>query len=491
MITAREYLRVSQDRSGRARSVEEQHDDNVRAGDRHGFTINGAAYSDVSISASRYTTKVRGGFARLMDDLNAARFSAGILVLWESSRGSRRVGEWASLVDALEDAEVLVHVTTHGRTYNPANPRDRRSLLEDAIDAEYDSGKKSEAVLRAAAATAARGEPHGRIPFGYQRRYDPLTRRVAAQEPHPAEAPIVREIYARLHRGDTLKNIARDFDRRGIRTRTGKPFTPGYLRDIALRPIYGGWRIHEPGNRTGRYHGSLDGAVKAAWPALVDGETFGAVRAMLLSPERKTSRPGRGKHLLSMIARCDKCGGPMCATTRRDHEAEYFCRDHSHVYMAKADLDTYAEEVMLGHLANPDVIEKLRSGDGSDAGLAAVRGDLEIARAELTALRDAGSKGKLTVATVIAMEPALAARVDQLEARERELAIPPALSGIMAPGEDVARRWAAADMPARRMVARLLLSPRILGELRVTRTPVTGHRVPAHERVRWARDSSC
>src|SRR6266567_9558500 len=96
-LKGREYLRVSQDRSGRARSVEEQHDDNMAAGQAHGFTINGEAYADVSLSASRYATKVRGEFRELLADLEHGRFGADVLVLWESSRGSRKVGEWVTL----------------------------------------------------------------------------------------------------------------------------------------------------------------------------------------------------------------------------------------------------------------------------------------------------------------------------------------------------------------------------------------------------------
>lgn len=39
--TGREYARVSQDHSGRLRSVEEQHADNVRAAELHGIEIRG------------------------------------------------------------------------------------------------------------------------------------------------------------------------------------------------------------------------------------------------------------------------------------------------------------------------------------------------------------------------------------------------------------------------------------------------------------------
>jgi DNA invertase Pin-like site-specific DNA recombinase len=92
------------------------------------------------------------------------------------------------LIDLCERRGVLIHVTTHHRTYDPANGRDRRSLIEDATDSEYESWKISQRARRATAANAEAGKPHGRVPFGYRRRYDEITRRFVAQEPEPAEA---------------------------------------------------------------------------------------------------------------------------------------------------------------------------------------------------------------------------------------------------------------------------------------------------------------
>jgi DNA invertase Pin-like site-specific DNA recombinase len=492
-LTGREYLRVSQDRSGRARSIDEQHDDNERAAEAHGFILNGKLYSDTSISASRYGTKVRGQFGDLLADLEHDRFGADILVLWESSRGSRKVGEWVTLIELCETAGVRIHVTTHGRTYDPANARDRRSMLEDAVDSAYQSDKASDAIQRAAAATAARGEPHGRIPYGYTRSYDPKTRKLVSQDPEPAEAAIVREIFARLRKGHSLRSIASDFAERGVRTRTGKPFEASHLRDIALRPIYGGLRIHEPGNRSGRYHGSLDGAVTATWKPLVDRETFSAVRAMLTAPERLTSRPGRARHLLSLIAACDVCSGKLSVSYRRhdDRRRMYECRERSCVRIGADALDQYAERVMLAYLARDDVIAQLRAGPSrDDEELAKVRGDLEAARAELMSLRKLGSKPvgdpqRLSAASVAAIEPGLASQITGLEERERELTTPHALAGIITPGKDVARRWKAAPMPARREVARMLCSPAMLGQLRVGRSPKPGHDVAPELRVTW------
>jgi site-specific DNA recombinase len=276
-MLGREYARVSQDRSGRARSISEQHGDNVRAGETLGFTLAGDPYEDVSISASRYGRKTRDDFLRLLADLESGRFGADLLVLWESSRGSRKVSEWARLVELCEAAGVRVAVTTHSRIYDCANARDRRTLLEDAVDAAFQSDKRSDAIRRAAAATAARGEPHGVCPFGYARRYDERTRRLIAQEPEPAEAKVVRELFTRLRAGHSLRSISRDWKARGVTTRAGQPFDSRQLRDMALRPAYGGLRTHQP---TGgkRDKTSLDGATEAVWPPLVPMEDFYAVR---------------------------------------------------------------------------------------------------------------------------------------------------------------------------------------------------------------------
>jgi site-specific DNA recombinase len=228
--TAREYLRVSLDRSGRQRSITEQHEDNAAAVADHGWTL-GKPYRDTG-SASRYASKARGGYGALVDDLGRNRFSADVLVLWESSRGSRTVGEWVTLVELCEQRSVSIFVTSHARTYDPANARDRRSLLEDAVDAEYESAKTSGRARRAALADAAAGKPHGPIPFGYRRVYE--AKRFARQEPEPAEAAVIRELFSRVRAGHSLREIARDFAARGISSRTGKTLSAQYLRTFLV-----------------------------------------------------------------------------------------------------------------------------------------------------------------------------------------------------------------------------------------------------------------
>jgi site-specific DNA recombinase len=489
--TGREYLRVSLDKSGRARSIEEQHQENQAAAAARGVVL-GPPYRDESISASRYSTKTRDGFARLLADLERGRFGAQELWLWESSRGSRKVAEWVGLIEVCEKQRVDIHVTTHSRTYDPANGRDRRSLLEDAVDAEYESSKVSMRARRAAAANAASGKPHGRAPYGYRRRYDERTRKMISQEPDPVEAPVIRELFYRVMAGHSLRSIAVDFEARGIRTRTGKIFSPQHLRVLAVTAAYAGWRVHDSeGRRAGRGHSPQPGSpgvtvTKGTWEALVSESTYRAVQRLLNDPGRVTTRPGRAKHLLSGIALCDVCGTPIFVTFR--HEAPcYQCRKGC-IRIRKVDVEELAESVILGYLTRPDVREALRKAEADTDALRAVRDELAATRARLVELGDAAAAGTISIATVVRAEPQILAAIAELERRESELSTPSALRQFITPGADVARRWQAAPMSARREVARLLLTPEILGELRVMpRPPGQGRHVPAHDRVTWRR----
>jgi site-specific DNA recombinase len=481
---AREYLRVSLDRSGRARSCEEQHDENDRAATEHGWLL-GKPYTDNNVSASRYSAKVRDDFVKLLADLDRDRFGADVLVLWESSRGSRKVAEWVTLIESCEARGVGIYVTTHGRLYDPANKRDRRSMLEDAVDSEYESGKVSDRAKRAAAANAADGKPHGPVAYGYSRTYDAKTKALVSQDVEPSEAKVIRELYARLRKGHSLRSIAVDFEARGVRTRTGKVFAGTHLRDMALSPIYSGLRAHGAGGR-GRFR-SLEGVelVDGTWPALVERSVWHAVRARLLAPERTTTIPGAAKHLLTFIAVCHKCGGPMASTKRNGVGAQLQCHLKGCVRLDEAELNAYAERTMLDYLAQPDVIDRLRAGDNDDAELAVVRDSLAEARAELRELREAVGAGRVSVASLAVAEPAMVATAERLEQTERELSAPPALSALITPGKDVRRRWRAAPMSAKRDVCKLLLVAGVLGQLRVTPSPIRGHRVPVAQRVVW------
>lgn len=489
-ITAREYLRVSKDKSGRERSITEQHAENADQAAEHGWEL-GDPYADVG-SASRYATRPRGNFDTLIADLRADRFGADVLILWESSRGSRRVSEWLEVIELCEQRGVKIHVTTHGRTYDPTNGHDRKALIDDATDSEYESWKISRRAKRANGRDAAAGRPHGRVPLGYRRERehvtDPETGKLKVnvrQVIDPETAPIVRELFARIVKGHSLRSIARDFAARGIVKPSGGPYSAAHLRAIATAHAYAGLRVHVPGRQDGNHQPRPDMQVhEADWPAIIDRRTWLRTQEILSAPERRTTRPGRAVHLLSMIAACDVCAGPLAARAGKGGRVDqYTCHRRGCVRIGKAELDELAERAVIAYLSRDDVAETITRRDGDDAELDAAKLAVDEIRAELRDLEQRTARGELSLAFAANVEPGIRERLRLAEARVDELAAPPALAGYITPGRDVARRWRAAPMSARREVARLLLSPAYLGELRVTRSPSPGHRVDAAERV--------
>ena len=491
---AREYLRVSQDKAGKLESPEEQHDENAEHAARNGWLL-GDPYAEAeAVSASRYAAKERDEFARLLADLRSGRFAAGVLILWESSRGSRQVGEWVALIEACETAAVGIYVTTHGRRYDPANARDRRSLLEDAIDSEYDSAKTRTRVIRSMTARARNGEPHGPVRYGYARVYDAANRRLFTEHLQPGEAENIAELFRRLHAGDTLKAIERDWAGRGIVTRGTKrvpphPFTHQDLRAMGLNPAYAGLRVRQP-KGTVRRLDFIDGAVPAKWPAIVDTVLFHSVRDILTSPARMTSRPGRGKHLLSLIAGCGECPGLLSVWYRHGVRC-YACRDRGCVMVSADDLDSVAVPIVHGWLSGPGTAETLRPSEGGFPELGAVRAEIVEAAAALADWRRRAGLRKVTAESFEAVEPVILAEIGRLEERERALSVPSELEGWAGPPEAVMERWNNSEMAGRRMIARAVLSPRRVGVLRVARVGARGKwspSVPAAERIRLDRE---
>lgn len=478
---------MSRDRSGRERSPEEQRADNQRAAAARNWKL-GSAYKDVG-SASRYASKNREEFDNLMVDLEKGRFSANILMLWESSRGSRKVSEWVRLIELCEEHKVCIFVTSDGKLYDPADARDRRSLLEDSVDAEYESAKVSKRAKRAQAANAAAGMPSGRIPYGYKRLYDPITRKLVAQEPEPAQAQVIKELFDRLHKGHSLRAIAADFERRGVRTRSGIVFSAQHLRSLALNHTYVGQRVHDPDRHKVKTRLSPKATFTTAmWPPLVARATFLAVQRILTSPERVTVRPGRGVHLLSMIAACDICGGPIAARSQKDRpEPEYHCHLSGHFRAPYAALNDLAEAAMLAYLTRADNWAKLGADPRIDERLAAARDEVMVVQAELDELADLVGRGLLSATLAARAEPGIVKRLEAARLAEAQIAAPNRLAGLLQPGADMTLRWQQMPMSAKREVARLLLTQEVLGQLRVKRSTSRGHRRPISERVVWQR----
>ncbi|MFF5214793.1 recombinase family protein [Micromonospora sp. NPDC000442] len=453
----RPYLRVSDNKGGTSGSTVEQLGELETDASGHGWTI-GEAYRDDGVSASRYGTKRRDDYDRLMADLAAGTFGAGILGLWEGSRGSRQVGEWVSLLEALEQAEVKVWVSTEERLFDPRVPGDRKALLTMAVDAEHESAKTRQRVLRSATASAVAGRPWGVLAYGYRRRYDEKTRKLVEQYEDPAEADNIRDLFQKLDDGWSLNRIAKDWAAKGVVSPgTGRPFSPAHLRQMAIKPVYAGRRKH--GDKI--YPAKL-------WEPIVDPAQWDRVNATLRDPSRKTTRAGLGIHLSTAVVRCGVCGSKMSTSERGDEPRHLRCHDRDCVQINQAIVDYLVEEAIIDALSDQ---QTARRPEGSDERLAEVRRELAAVKLQLADLAAAVAARRLSITLAASAEPALLADERRLEKLEVELSVPPKASRFVAPSDAEARKsWAATPMSGRRDLARELCVPGRLGVPTVLKT---------------------
>lgn len=482
-LVAREYRRLSDPKGGT--SLNDQGSDNTASADENDWDLHSEPYIDDGLSASRYARKRRDDFEQLVADLKSgptgreSRFGADILMLWESSRGSRRVGEWVSFIELCEDKGVRIWVTTHERLYDPANGRDRKALIDDANDSEYESYKTHRRVTRTAGNQAMRGRPYGEAPYGLMPVYDPKTGKLQTWAEDLVRSIVVRELFRLLELGVPMAEITRRFNKRGYTNRSGRPFTHEHLRDMADRHSYTGLRSHK---------GQL---YEGTWDGIVPRDRFWRVQRLLAG--RATYRGGGTRHELTAGLRCSRCDSLFRVMDENSgrRKAAYQCAGGACLVIQKQPVDDLIIGepgdlgVLLEFLARDDIYDVLRAPGSDDATVLKLQAELAKARAERDEMREA--KGS-TMAEIRLLANSLQAKEDEvaaLEARERELTLPSSVLSIIKPGADVWTSWQKATIAARRDVVRLILSPRYLGYPYILPSPRTGPNQLVAERISW------
>ncbi|WP_197523621.1 recombinase family protein [Rhodococcus sp. 008] len=490
-LNVREYLRVSKDSSGMGKSPDQQHDENIRAIEGQGWQLHSTPpYRDTDRSASRYAKREREDFVRLIADLEADAFDADVLALWESSRGSRRVGEWVKLVELCAERQVRIWVTTHGRLYDPVNARDRRSLLEDAVDAEYEAAKTAERIQRDVRASAAAGKPHGKNLYGYMRTYKQGPRGPMLDEilPHPEQAPVVQEAASRVMNGDTFYAIAKDFNKREILPRRPSfkahrahlGWTGAAVKQMLTVPAYAGKRVHL---------GEI--VADAVWPPLIDFAIWQKLQPVISPSERKRTNDWPAVHLLSGIATCAVCGsglrvGKQNLGRRKDkdgnalpkpvdeHGSElpyptyrtYVCsgtpgKTGFHVAMKESTLDQLVTEVVLARLERPDFLAVVGAKqDGGDGIRQALLDEIEGHQDYLDDVRAKAAELQ-RFDLLLDQEKRIQPKIQAAQAKLEQLArLDPAVV-LLVTGGAIREAWAGLDLPGRRRIIRAVVTPAI------------------------------
>lgn len=500
------YTRVSKDRSGTARSCEEQETECRKWVARHaGWLLHERIYTDNDRSASRFARREREQWPELMEALEAGQFD--VLVVWEPSRATRDRKVWAALAAVCEAANV--RIAANGNVFDLDDPEQAFQLDLFFALAARESAVTRKRVKRTMTAQAQAGRPHGQVAYGYRRIYDAGTgafvKQVPDEEPREViaanpgsphspnhwptkpewswirsdgplstytEAGVVRQLFAWLLAGVPLIIMERRLNAAGIpRPRDGgSPWRRGVIRKVLLNAAYAGKRVH-------------NGTVTAeqCWPPLVDEETFHAAGNLLRDPMRTTTRPSRAKYLLSYLARCEKCGGHLCARppgARRGGALTYCCFGEFCGWVDAADMDDYVSLCVTRWLSTTDLPALLRADDASEEVVEA-RGKLERWRGELKEWEARLDDPDTEIDPSVADRRIRTLRKAVKDAEERsQRTVPAPLRSVNR--DDSAERvraWVDMELPARREFLRLAADIRLAPQDRTRRN------IPIEERV--------
>lgn len=331
------YLRISLDHTGEGLAVARQREECLRIIEQRGWASAGE-YVDNSVSASD-SQKNRPGYDALLRDFEAGLFDA--LVCYDLDRLTRQPRQLEDWIDRAEGRDLAL-VTANGEADLTTDAGRMFARVKVAVGrAEVD--RKSRRQKDAARQRSAIGRP----PLGVR-----LTGYTPGGEVVPAEADVVRTIFARFNGGDSLKGITRYLSESGLATRHGRPWNPSTVRGIIANPRYAGRAVYQ-GGETG---------ARGSWEPLVSDDAFNVAQARLRDPRRVTNREGTDrKHLGSGLFLCGICAQRGAMSTVSSFSGQrYRCRDAC-VNRARGPVDEYVRAVISERLRRPDLAEILRA----------------------------------------------------------------------------------------------------------------------------------
>lgn len=273
-----------------------------------------------------------------------------------------------------------------------------------------------------------------------------------------AEATELRRMAEEVIAGTPIRALAASLTERGISTVSGKPWASMTIKRALTNPRILGATA------------GIDGA-RVTVPAILKEDTYDKLVEILDDPARKKFAPKRGRPaLLSGIARCAVCNGPMHLAQSVDRAPNYRCssRDGCNKVVCVAEhLDADATERVLARLTDLGFRGRLEKAVSQPPDV--YQQQINDAESRIVVLSEEfGGAGGNPEAFKAGVE---AAR-DVIATARRNLDAVDTLGALPGPSvDDMLEWWEASTVEEKRAAIRLfldhvLVKPRVAGEER-------------------------
>jgi site-specific DNA recombinase len=449
------YARLSEDEAGEGENVEIQKADSTEhAAEKDPPWEIVGTFEDNDISASRYSTKPRPGYLALLASIRAGAVEA--VLVTEMPRLYRRLEELLELMRLAETTPLRYIEAVDGGGYDLSSGEGIHNAVSAVNNAALESRKISDRAKRKKKAQARNGAfSGGARPYGYEA--DGVTVR-------EAEAKVIRWAAAELLKGRGIRSLVAEMNRKGLKTPKGHHWRPFTLRRILCSKRIVGIRVHNGAE------------YPAAWPAILDTETWERLYLLLTSGDRMKGANHKGgrSYLLTGMIFCGRCGSRSTTATiigygKRDHgdsivRRRYYCRltDDRGVQVGCGKLSRLAEpvealvsEAVLDVLGSPRMAEVLGSAMQSEE-MAELVDRYQGHKLKLDDLIADYASGLLNREQLAQAKSIVEDAMEDLRRRMDKLTSGRVLAAIPV-GQSIREWWAGADLDLRRQLVSLVV----------------------------------
>jgi site-specific DNA recombinase len=458
------YVRISLDKTGEALGVTRQQEACEQLAAARGWTVTQVyVENDTSASAKRPQ------YAAMLAAAAAGDFD--VIIAWAVDRLTRSPREIEDLIDLAEAHHLMIATVAGELDLTTDQGRMVGRILGSVARGEVERKGARQKAANLQRATAGQASTAGVRTLGFEPGMGAVI---------PGEAAHIKAGFALFLGGASLRSIARAWAEGGFETAHGSAkWSVFAVRTVLRNPRYAGRSMHQ-GVEVGR----------GKWEALVSGDDFDLVQAILDDPARKTTPDHARRYLLPGIATCGIDGGSLLTGRTNTGVRILFCASSKHLCRAAEPIDALIEGLVIARLAMPDAPELVV--DPSRRGIADLNAEAAELNKKLAELADLFADDLMTRDQFTRATTKARARLAAVTAAMADTASTNALGPFLAAaaaGPDGARadrvrgRWDAVDIDTRRAVVRTLFASIIV------HGPGQGARVfdPETVAVEWAR----